>query len=75
MIDISKYKVAYKDRVYKAVSILNWIFKERDENAQNNKFEKIYELELLIINEDGKMVVVRDEAKYFTFFGIDVCLE
>lgn len=66
--NLNGFKVVYKENVYKAVALLDMEFSEKskpDETYKKPKFIKI-----LIINEDGNLVELRDEAWMFQFIPI-----
>lgn len=63
--DLSKFKVVYKEKVLKAVALVNVQYsKDIDFNAQ---YKKPKFIEILAINEDGNIVAIRDEAWMFQF--------
>lgn len=69
MIDVSKFKVVYGDRVLNAISIECMEFKE-DGYPELGKTVKPRALNVIAINEDGNVVVIRDEAWMFQFIPI-----
>ena len=68
MNDLSKFKVIYSNKVLNAVALLNL---EYGENTQWDAIKKTPKfIEILVINEDGNMEVLRDEAWMFQFIPI-----
>lgn len=71
MIDLSRYKVIYGDKVLNAVA-LDWV--DFGENTDLTKCEKTTIkpkfLGVLAINEDGNIVRIYDEAWRFQFIPI-----
>lgn len=67
-IDLSRFKVVYGEKVLKAVSLQDIIF---DENTVWNAARKKPRfIEILVINEDGNIEVLRDEAWMFQFVPV-----
>lgn len=67
MIDLSRYKVVYGDKVLNAVSLESWEIKEYPQLGGNSKFKQIT---IFAINEDGNLVVICDEAWRFQFVPV-----
>lgn len=68
MIDLSRFKVVYSDRVLNALALLNIEYGENtnwDEIRKKPKF-----IEIAIINEDGNIETLRDETWRFQFVPI-----
>ena len=66
-IDLSRFKVIYKDKVLNALSLME-IFYDNvnfDDIRKKPKF-----IEVVVINEDGNIEVLRDEAWMFQFIPI-----
>ena len=67
-IDLSRIKVVYKDKVLNALSLQEIIFPE------DTNWESIYKnpkfIEILVINEDGNIEVLRDETWMFQFIPV-----
>lgn len=67
-IDLSRFKVVYKDKVLNALSLQEIIFPE------DTNWESIYKnpkfIEILVINEDGNIEVLRDETWMFQFIPV-----
>lgn len=67
-IDLSRFKVVYGEKVLKAVSLQGIEF---DENIDWNSISKKPKfIEILVINEDGNIEVLKDEAWMFQFIPI-----
>lgn len=64
-IDLSKYKVVYNERVLKAISLQEVSFGHDVDYQAQYKDPKT--IEILVINEDGNIVAIRDEAWRFQF--------
>ena len=67
-LDVSRFKVVYKERVLNAISA-RMIF-SKDNYPEPGKTVKPMELEVVAINEDGNVVVVTDEAWMFQFVPV-----
>ena len=67
-IDLSRFKVVYKDKVLNALSLQEIIIPE------DTNWESIYKnpkfIEILVINEDGNIEVLRDETWMFQFIPV-----
>lgn len=69
-IDLSRFKVVYKDTVLKAVSLINIdISPEEFENKQCG-WMKPKMLDVMVINEDGNIRIIRDETWCFQFIPV-----
>ena len=67
-IDLSRFKVVYGEKVLKAVSLQEVTF---DGNTDWDAIKKKPKLiEILVINEDGNIEALRDEAWMFQFIPI-----
>lgn len=62
-IDMSNYKMIYEDIVYNVVGVIPTI----DFNGENNGIKKIKFIEATVINEDGELAIIYDEAMMFKF--------
>lgn len=70
-IDMTRYKVVYGDRVLNAVSIENYILEELPEDAGPVGHPiKAKVVGVLVINEDGNLELIDDEAWQFQFIPI-----
>lgn len=64
-IDLSRFKVVHRDRVYNAVALAGMEFSENDGKAI--VFIKPKKLAVLVVNEDGNLMCIDDEAWTFQF--------
>lgn len=64
-IDLSRFKVVHGDKVLKAISLMDIIFSDSVDFEDMYKKPRI--IEILVINEDGNIEVLRDEAWRFQF--------
>lgn len=62
-IDMSNYKMIYKDQVFNVVGIVPTFYND----STNKGFKKIKFIEASIINENGELAIVEDEAWMFKF--------
>lgn len=69
-IDLSRFKVIYKDRVLKAIAIIDLEFEDDTYDDNRKTIEKAKFLEILAVNEDGNVVSILDEAWKFQFLPI-----
>lgn len=67
-INLDRYKVVYNDKVFKALSLQNFLYPE--DTKWENTYKKPEIIEILIINEDGNIETLRDEAWRFQFIPI-----
>lgn len=67
-IDLSRYKVVYGEKVLKALALLHYEFAENE--SQNETFHKLKLIDVLVINEDGNLETIYDEAWRFQFIPI-----
>lgn len=72
MIDLSRFKVVYGERVLNAVALENVMFKDGEYPRSDSKgcYFKPQFLSVMVINEDGNIVVICDEAWMFQFLPI-----
>lgn len=68
-IDLSCFKVVYREKVLRALTLVSVEFKEGHFPADKS-IVKPYFLEVVAINEDGNVIVIRDEAWIFQFIPI-----
>ena len=66
IIDLSKFKVVYKDKVLRAIA-LDYLEFEEVKEIKMPACEKPKFIGVLVINEDGQIVSLRDEAWMFQF--------
>lgn len=62
-IDMNNYKMLYKDQVFNVVSIMPTFSGNFDEKGA----QKIETIDAFIIDEDGVLKIIRDEAWMFKF--------
>jgi hypothetical protein len=71
MIDLSRFKVVYRERVLNALALENIMYKENNYPGYKEKtYTKPQFLTVLAINEDGNIVAICDEAWMFQFLPI-----
>lgn len=67
MIDLSRYKVVYGDKVLNAVCLDSYDIGKHPQLGESSKFK---EITVIAINEDGNLVVICDEAWRFQFVPV-----
>ena len=67
MIDLSRYKVVYGDKVLNAVCIDSWEIIAHPQLGETSKFKQVT---VIAINEDGNLVAICDEAWRFQFVPV-----
>lgn len=67
-VDLSRFKVVYGDKVLNALALMEVSFEENMKPDAIHKKPNI--IEILVINEDGNIEVLRDEAWRFQFIPI-----
>lgn len=67
-IDLGKFKVIYDNKVLRALSLQDVRFDKDIEWESIHKKPKF--IEILVINEDGNIAALRDEAWMFQFIPI-----
>lgn len=71
MIDLSRFKVVYGERVLNALALENIMYKEGQYPGFSEKaYTKPQFLTVLAIDEDGNIVAICDEAWMFQFLPI-----
>lgn len=72
MIDLSRFKVVYREKVLNAIALENVMYPEKKypTPAANGCYFKPQFLSVMVINEDGNIVVICDEAWMFQFIPI-----
>ena len=71
MIDISRFKVIYKERVLNAVCLDNIMYRQNEFPSVDSKtIIKPQFLTVIAINEDGNIIAITDEAWMFQFIPI-----
>ena len=66
-ISLNGFKVVHSEKVYNAIALM--AARMREDRAANNHaiIEKPIWLEVLVINEDGNIISIQDEAWTFQF--------
>lgn len=67
-INLSKFKVVYKEKVLRALSLQEVFFADDTNFTDTHKKPKF--IEILVINEDGNIEALRDEAWMFQFIPV-----
>lgn len=67
-VDLSRFKVVYGDKVLNALALFDVVFEENTNYDAIHKKPKF--IEILVINEDGNIEALRDEAWRFQFIPI-----
>ena len=67
-IDLNRFKVLYDNRALNALSLQQVIFAEDTNWEDIRKIPKF--IEIVVINEDGNIEILRDEAWMFQFIPI-----
>lgn len=69
-IDLSRFKVVYRDIVLKAVALMNMEINPKEYEDKQCGWIKPKMLEVMVINEDGNIQIIIDEAWCFQFIPI-----
>lgn len=64
-IDLSRFKVVYGERVLNAVALIDFKCYEGNENHPKIKF-----IDIMVVNADGNLQIITDEAWMFQFIPI-----
>lgn len=67
-IDLSKYKVVYGEKVVRAVALMHMEFPDGEDCEATVRKPKF--IEVLVINSDGNLELLNDEAWRFQFVPI-----
>lgn len=70
LLDLSRFKVIYGNRVLNAVALEGIDFEDLNTDMGEKCFVNSKFISLFAINEDGNIVLVRDEAWRFQFIPI-----
>jgi hypothetical protein len=62
-IDMSNYKMIYKDQVFNVVGIIPMLY----DGTVKDGIKKVQFIEASAINEDGNLIIINDEAWMFKF--------
>ena len=68
-IDLSRFKVVYDNKVLNALSLVEIDF-DFDKCKWEDKYKEMKLIEILVINENGNIEALRDEAWKFQFIPI-----
>lgn len=68
--DLSKYKVVFKDRVLRALSIMECRFPANQWPSEENPAVKPEHITVLIINSDGVLEAFTGKADEFQFIPV-----
>ena len=64
-VDLSRFNVVYGNKVLKAISLIDIVFSDMVDFEDIHKKPRI--IEILVVNEDGNIEALRDEAWMFQF--------
>ena len=67
VINLRGMRVVYSERVYRALAIAGYAVNERREREPQNGRTQIEHMAVMVINEDGNVVIIDDEAWMFQF--------
>lgn len=68
-IDMSGFKVIYKDRIFNAVCFYDFEW-DTGKPKNNSNIKKFKEITILALNEDGEIILITDESWRFQFVPI-----
>ena len=68
VINLRGMRVVYSERVYRALAITGYAVNERREREPKKGRTQIKHMAVMVINEDGNVVIIDDEAWMFQFF-------
>ena len=67
-VDISRFKVIYRNKVLNAVAILGWDYKQiANTELFSRGYNELSEMHLLVVGTDGVLIEIFDEAREFQF--------
>lgn len=70
-VDLSRFKVIHDGKVLNAVALMGVVFPNQPHDEREKQtIEKPLFIEVLVINEDGNIVSIHDEAWTFQFIPI-----
>ncbi|MCI8507547.1 MAG: hypothetical protein HFJ06_03130 [Lachnospiraceae bacterium] len=71
-IDLSRFKVIYNNRIYNAMALVNMRFDaiREEEEEKLNPIYKPSRIEIIVLNEDGNIIIINDETWKFQFLPI-----
>ena len=67
VINLRGMRVVYSERVYRALAIIGFGVNERRETKPQKCKKPIDHMAVMVINEDGNVVIIDDEAWMFQF--------
>lgn len=67
-IDLTRFKVVYGEKVLNALSLIEIFFPENVDYEATHKKPRF--IEIIVINEDGNIEALKDEAWRFRFIPI-----
>ena len=67
--DLSRFKVVYDDKVLNAVSLLFVDMGKLEDNENKTRFKPPF-IEVIVVNEDGNLEIIRDETWRFQFLPV-----
>lgn len=67
-IDLSKFKVVYREKVLRALSLQGVFFADDTNDTDTHMKPKF--IEIIVINEDGNIEALRDESWMFQFIPV-----
>lgn len=71
-IDLSRFKVIYNNRIYNAMALVNMRIDaiREEEEEKLNPLYKPSRIEIIVLNEDGNIIIINDETWKFQFLPI-----
>ncbi len=71
-IDLSRFKVIYNNRIYNAMALVNMRIDaiREEEEEKLNPLYKPSRIEIIVLNEDGDIIIINDETWKFQFLPI-----
>lgn len=69
-IDLSRFKVVYKDGVLRAIALMDVQFGSDIKSHCEKIVDTPKILEVMVINQDGNIETIRDEAWMFQFLPV-----
>ena len=68
-IDLSRFKVIYNNRIYNAMALVNMRIDaiREEEEEKLNPLYKPSRIEIIVLNEDGNIIIINDETWKFQF--------
>lgn len=69
-IDISRFKVMHNDKVLRGICIKNIQMPKREAESERKIYEPPTFIDVFVINEDGNIILIHDEAWTFQFIPV-----